>query len=68
MSLESNKQTETELTLRKLIDQVELMKLAASNSMQTTKPISVKRQGHRKTSVSQSKFFVNHKYYYFLVN
>ncbi|CAH8642521.1 unnamed protein product [Schistosoma bovis] len=54
LSLESNKQTETELTLRKLIDQVELMKLAASNSMQTTKPISVKRQGHRKTSLTTS--------------
>ncbi|CAH8615140.1 unnamed protein product [Schistosoma mattheei] len=54
LSLESNKQTETELTLRKLIDQVELMKLAASNSMQTTKPIYVKRQGHRKTSLTTS--------------
>ncbi|RTG87572.1 uncharacterized protein DC041_0008327 [Schistosoma bovis] len=30
------------------------MKLAASNSMQTTKPISVKRQGHRKTSLTTS--------------
>ncbi|CAI2734340.1 unnamed protein product [Schistosoma spindalis] len=54
LSFESNKQTETELTLKKLIDQVELMKLAASNSMQTTKPISVKRQGHRKTSLTTS--------------
>ncbi|CAH8671613.1 unnamed protein product [Schistosoma rodhaini] len=52
LSFESNKQTETELTLRKLIDQVELMKLNASNSMQTSKPISVKRQGCRKTSLT----------------
>uniref|UniRef100_A0A5K4F1Y5 DUF4456 domain-containing protein n=2 Tax=Schistosoma mansoni TaxID=6183 RepID=A0A5K4F1Y5_SCHMA len=52
LSFESNKQTETELTLRKLIDQVELMKLNASNLMQTSKPISVKRQGCRKTSLT----------------
>ncbi|CAH8571274.1 unnamed protein product [Schistosoma turkestanicum] len=56
LTFESNKQTEIELNLKKLINQVEFMKMSASNSMQITKPVSVKRQGCRKTSVNTSGF------------